>query len=104
MVLLAPNPQLLVPAITVDSSTGVPLLRNDGGYRTTSEVAGPQGSIGESGSLSFNRLRRMERKGKSGGLLEPRRSHDDQEVGLLFHPSHRSRDRREGWGGLGGFS
>ena len=60
-------------------------------------VAGPEGSMGEAWGLTFNRLRRMERKGKSGGLLEPKRSHDDQEVSLLFHPPHRSRDRREGW-------
>src|SRR5262245_1178872 len=44
---------------------------------------------GRVGGLSLNRLRRMERKGQSWGLLEPRRSHDDQEVSMLFHPPHR---------------
>ena len=34
--------------------------------------------------VSLNRLRRMERKGRYWGLLEPRRSHDDQRGGYAF--------------------
>src|SRR5438132_10689557 len=46
---------------------GIPLLRKDGGYGTTSPVAGPEGRLGRIWGLSLNRLRRMERK-ISGGL------------------------------------
>src|SRR5215468_5685669 len=41
----------------VDSSTGVPLLRNDGGYGATPQVAGPKGRLGRFGRSPLTSLR-----------------------------------------------
>src|SRR5262249_52637753 len=41
-------------------------------------------------------------KGSLGGSWSPGSPKTTREVGMLFHPPHRSRDRREGWGAFGG--
>jgi len=53
----------------VDSSTGVPLLGNDGGYGTTSEVSGPKRRLGRLRGFPLTSLRSDGKKGKVLGAL-----------------------------------